>query len=223
VPFSDSTTRALSATMIQISRTSCSLASPCMRSEANAFVRVTAAVNRARRRVVRAVARHASLPSVRAADKVLAGVNCILLDAAVITAHYRTREVMATTRLLAVCDAPSDGLAWRLRPGSAGSNTAAGHVDLLGEAMEALPPQLRRRLMVTCDGAGASRDLVKELDWLASRHGYQLTYSAGWGALRAGEGPRSARSRGRVDDRHRSPEGFFGRYTPETGWVLAKP
>jgi hypothetical protein len=34
--------------------------------------------------------------------------------------------------------------------------------------------------MVTCDGAGASHDLVKELDRLASRHGYQLTYSVGW-------------------------------------------
>jgi hypothetical protein len=123
--------------------------------------------------VARAVARHASLPPVRVADKVLEGVNCILLDATVITAH-------------------SD-------------KEGYGHH----------PP--------ACDGAGASRDLVKELDWLASRHGYQLTYSAGWGALRAGEGPRSARSRGRVDDRHRSPEGFFGRYTPETGWVLAKP
>ncbi len=34
--------------------------------------------------------------------------------------------------------------------------------------------------MVTCDGAGASHELVKELDRLASRHGYQLTYSVGW-------------------------------------------
>ena len=34
--------------------------------------------------------------------------------------------------------------------------------------------------MVTCDGAGASHELVKELDRLASRHGYQVTYSVGW-------------------------------------------
>jgi hypothetical protein len=32
--------------------------------------------------------------------------------------------------------------------------------------------------MVTCDGADASHDLVKELDRLAGRHGYQLTWSA---------------------------------------------
>jgi hypothetical protein len=34
--------------------------------------------------------------------------------------------------------------------------------------------------MVTCDGAGASHALVRELDRLAGRHGYQLTYSVGW-------------------------------------------
>ena len=34
--------------------------------------------------------------------------------------------------------------------------------------------------MVTCDGAGASHELVKELDRLASRHGYQVTWSVGW-------------------------------------------
>jgi hypothetical protein len=33
--------------------------------------------------------------------------------------------------------------------------------------------------MVTCEGAGASHELVKELDRLASRHGYQVTWSVG--------------------------------------------
>ena len=67
-----------------------------------------------------------------------------------------------------------------MRPGSAGSNTAADHLALLDEAIAALPPPFRRKLMVTCDGAGASHDLVKRLDKLASRHGYELTYSVGW-------------------------------------------
>ena len=71
-------------------------------------------------------------------------------------------------------------LAWMMRPGSAGSNTAADHPQLLDEAIAALPPEFRRRLMVTCDGAGASHDLVKRLDKLASRRGYQLVYSVGW-------------------------------------------
>jgi hypothetical protein len=50
----------------------------------------------------------------------------------------------------------------------------------LGDAIAALPPALRRKLMITCDGAGASHALVKELDRLASRPGYQLVYSVGW-------------------------------------------
>jgi hypothetical protein len=34
--------------------------------------------------------------------------------------------------------------------------------------------------MVTCDGAGASHDLIARLDKLAARPGYQVTYSVGW-------------------------------------------
>jgi hypothetical protein len=47
------------------------------------------------------------------------------------------------------------------------------------EAIAALPPQFRRKLMVTRDGAGASHDLVRKPGRLASRHGCQLTCSAG--------------------------------------------
>src|ERR1700678_2853787 len=84
-----------------------------------------------------------------------------------------------------------------LRPGSAGSNTAADHLRLRDEAIAALPPALRRRLMVTCDGAGASHALVKELDRLAARERYQVTYSVGWelaarGKAAVGQGPQPA-------------------------------
>jgi len=34
--------------------------------------------------------------------------------------------------------------------------------------------------MATCDGARASHGLIARLDQLASRPGYQLTYSVGW-------------------------------------------
>ena len=67
-----------------------------------------------------------------------------------------------------------------LRRGSAGSNTAADHLQLLNAAIAAIPPRFRRKLMVTCDGAGASHALVKRLDTLAARRGYELTYSVGW-------------------------------------------
>jgi hypothetical protein len=145
--------------------------------------RVAAAVNRARRR---AWAQAGPLPPVKIADRVLEGVTCIRLDATVVPAHSDKELAEANFKgcghhpLLAACDNTGEPLAWMLRPGSAGSNTAADHLRLLREAIGALPPALRRRIMVTCDGAGASHDLVKELDRLASRHGYQVTWSVGW-------------------------------------------
>ena len=41
-----------------------------------------------------------------------------------------------------------------LRRGSAGSNTTADHLQVLGDAIAALPPKYRRRLMVTATGPG---------------------------------------------------------------------
>jgi len=82
--------------------------------------------------------------------------------------------------LLGYCDNTAEPLAGMLRPGSAGSNTAADHLAVLDAAITALPPGFRRRLMVTCDGAGASHDLITRLDKLAARPGYQLICSVGW-------------------------------------------
>jgi hypothetical protein len=65
--------------------------------------------------------------------------------------------------LLAYCDNTGEPLAGMLRPGSAGSNTAADHVAVLDAAVAALPPKFWRKLMITCDGAGASHDLVTRL------------------------------------------------------------
>src|SRR5262249_7272177 len=77
-------------------------------------------------------------------------------------------------------DNPAEPLAGKLRKGSAGSNTVADHLEVLGAAVAALPPAYRRRLMVTCDGAGASHGLIERLDALAARPGHQLIYSVGW-------------------------------------------
>jgi len=82
--------------------------------------------------------------------------------------------------LLSYCDNTDEPLAGMLRRGSAGSNTTADHLQVPGEAIAALPPKHRRRLMVTVDGAGASHGLIARLDALASRPGHQLTYSVGW-------------------------------------------
>ncbi|HEX2322589.1 MAG TPA: IS1380 family transposase [Streptosporangiaceae bacterium] len=154
----------------------------------NTARRVTAAVHAARRSAwSRIEARHGSLPGVQVADKVLAGVTCIRLDATVIPSHSDGKEGAEPNfkgfghhPLLAYCDNTREPLAGMLRPGSAGSNTAADHVAVLDQAIAALPPRHRRRLMITCDGAGASHDLLTRLDMLASRRGYQVTWSVGW-------------------------------------------
>jgi Transposase DDE domain group 1 len=149
--------------------------------------RVSAAVNAARRSAwAQIVARHGALPGVRIADRVLDGVTCIRLDATVIAAHSDKQGAEPNFKgfghhpLLAYCDNTREPLAGMLRPGSAGSNTAADHIAVLDAAIAALPPQHRRRLMITCDGAGASHGLVERLDALAARRGYQVTWSVGW-------------------------------------------
>jgi hypothetical protein len=152
-----------------------------------ALGKITAVVNAARRRSWAGIAaRHGALPGIRIADKVLDGVTCIRLDASVVACHSDKEGAEPNFKgfglhpLLGYCDNTAEPLAGMLRPGSAGSNTAADHLTVLDAAITALPPGFRRRLMVTCDGAGASHDLIARLDELAARPGYQLTYSVGW-------------------------------------------
>jgi hypothetical protein len=152
-----------------------------------ALARITPAVNAARRVAWAAiVARHGTLPGVQVADKVLDGVTCIRLDATVTTAHSDKELAEPNFKgfgyhpLLAYCDNTAEPLAGVLRKGSAGSNTVADHLEVLQAAIAALPPAYRRRLMVTCDGAGASHGLIERLDALAARPGHQLIYSVGW-------------------------------------------
>ena len=152
-----------------------------------AQARITAAVNAARRRAwAQIAARHGAIPGVRIADKALDGVTCIRLDASVIPACSDKEGAEPNFKgfghhpLLAYCDNTDEPLAGMMRPGSAGSNTAADHLRVLDDAIAALPPAYRRRLMVTCDGAGASHALIARLDTLAARRGYQLIYSVGW-------------------------------------------
>jgi Transposase DDE domain group 1 len=149
--------------------------------------KITAAVNAARRQAwAQIVARHGALPGIRIGDKVLDGVTCIRLDASVVTCHSDKEGAEPNFKgfglhpLLGYCDNTTEPLAGMLRPGSAGSNTAADHLAVLDAAVTALPPGFRRRLMVTCDGAGASHALITRLNELAARRGYQVTYSIGW-------------------------------------------
>jgi Transposase DDE domain group 1 len=132
------------------------------------------------------VARHGALPGVRVADKTLQGVTCIRIDATVTFAHSDKELAEGNFKgfghhpLLGYCDnAGGEPLAWMLRKGSAGSNTAADHIAIVDASIAALPPAWRRNLMVTVDGAGFSHKLAEHLDKLAARRGYTLVYSCG--------------------------------------------
>jgi hypothetical protein len=112
-------------------------------------------------------------------------------DATLVSAHSDKEQAAATFKrgfghhpLWAFADHGAGGtgepLAVLLRPGNAGSNTAADHISVLREALRQLPghqPGSRpgRKVLVRIDGAGASHDL---LNWLSAQ---RLSYSVGFG------------------------------------------
>ncbi|MFF8925587.1 hypothetical protein ACPCK9_32060 [Streptomyces koyangensis] len=57
----------------------------------------------------------------------------------------------------------------RLRTGSAGLNTVAGHVTVLGDALAQLPDTSTAKILVRVDGAGATHDLHEHLRDLNTR------------------------------------------------------
>ena len=67
-----------------------------------------------------------------------------------------------------------------LRPGNAGSNTAADHIALAGAAIAQVPGRYRRKMLFTCDGAGSTHDLVDHISGLNARRGCQARYSVGF-------------------------------------------
>ena len=151
--------------------------------------RALAAINTARARA-RAQAWRLAGPDapdfgVDAADPVVIDVDATLVEA------HSDKELAAPTfkrgygfhPLWAFVDHGPDGagepLAFLLRKGNAGSNTAADHIAVLRDALRQLPshrPGTRpgRRVLVRADGAGATHDL---LNWLVSQ---RLSYSIGY-------------------------------------------
>ena len=67
-------------------------------------------------------------------------------------------------------------LAIMLRPGNAGSNTAADHIAATKIALAQLPGRTRRRVLIRADSGGGTHGF---LDWL-TRPGRRLEYSVGF-------------------------------------------
>lgn len=75
-------------------------------------------------------------------------------------------------------DGTGEALAGMLRPGNAGANTAADHLDVLAMALLGLPKHARRQpILVRCDSAGAIHafvaDIVRRKLWFSI--GFDLT------------------------------------------------
>ncbi|MGI5133181.1 IS1380 family transposase [Pseudonocardia sp. CA-107938] len=152
--------------------------------------RVLAALNTAR---AAARARAWQLAGKHAPDHdVDAGRPLIIdADATLVTAHSEKEGAAPTFKrgfghhpLLAFVDhgpvGTGEPVAALLRPGNAGSNTAADHIAVIRAALRQLPgyrPGHRagRKVLIRVDGAGASHEL---LDWLT---GQRLSYSVGFG------------------------------------------
>ena len=131
--------------------------------------------------------RHGRIPPSAVADRDLGETIVIRMDATIQIAHSDKELAEGTFKgtwghhsLTAWCDNTSESLAFRLRPGNAGSNTAVDHIEVLGEAIAQLPARYRRNLLITCDGAGATLDLVRHISTLNAAPGRRVHYSVGF-------------------------------------------
>jgi hypothetical protein len=83
------------------------------------------------------------------------------------------------------CDNTTELLAARLRPGNAGANTTADHLEVLAAVITQIPRSRRQHLLIRADGAGASHGL---LDWLTEQNqirGRRAEYSIGFALTEA--------------------------------------
>jgi hypothetical protein len=108
------------------------------------------------------------------------------LDATIVLAHSEKEKAAPTWKktfgfhpLAAFADhgaaAGGEPLAIVLRPGNAGSNTAAEHIEVTRLALAQLPRRARRRVLIRTDSGGGTHEF---LAWLASP-GRRLHYSIG--------------------------------------------
>ncbi|MGH3978336.1 MAG: IS1380 family transposase, partial [Pseudonocardiaceae bacterium] len=146
---------------------------------------IDAARAAARAQVWRLAGRHAPDHG-RSVDRPLV----VDVDATLVSAHSDKEQARPTFKrgygfhpLCAFVDHGPDGtgepLAVMLRPGNAGSNTAADHVAVIRKALKQLPGHRRgrrhgRKVLVRTDAAGCTHQV---LEWLVSQ---RLSYSVGF-------------------------------------------
>ena len=115
------------------------------------------------------------------------GLIPVDIDATIVTSHSDKQQAAPTWKktygfhpLTVFADHGSEGsgepLAIVLRPGNAGSNTAADHIAATRLALAQLPQAMRRRVLIRSDSGGGTHEF---LAWLA-KPGRRLQYSVGF-------------------------------------------
>ncbi len=111
------------------------------------------------------------------------------LDASLLNSHSEKEDARPTWKkgfgfhpLMSFLDHGIGGtgepLAMMLRPGNAGSNTVADHIQIVKDSVKQLPTGYRsgRRIMIRTDSAGGTHGF---LDWLTAQH-RNFSYSVGF-------------------------------------------
>jgi hypothetical protein len=91
------------------------------------------------------------------------------VDATLLTSHFDKEGATGTFKrgygfhpMLAYCDETSEALAAILRPGNAGSNTAADQIQVVEQALAQIPAEHIEtiKIVIRADSAGATHDLL---------------------------------------------------------------
>ena len=132
------------------------------------------------------------LPASRVADADLGEVVVLDVDATIVVAHSEKDSAAPTFKgsfgfhpIGVWCDNTTELLTARLRPGNAGANTTADHIDVLSAAISQIPRAHRKHLLVRADGAGASHGLLDWLTALNTIRGRRVEYSIGFALTEA--------------------------------------
>jgi hypothetical protein len=115
-----------------------------------------------------------------AAPGVNGGLVTVDLDATIVAARSPKEQAAPTWKktfgfhpMTAWADHGAVGsgelLAIMLRPGNAGSNTAADHIEAARLALAQLPPRLRRQVLIRADSGGGTREFLSWLTRLGRR------------------------------------------------------
>jgi hypothetical protein len=155
--------------------------------DAKAFARIAKARARVRAHVWGLLAgREQGFPWIVTAGRAVTGWVVVDVDATLISAVSAKQGAAATYKrgfgfhpLGAWCANTGEALAMWLRPGNAGANTASDHIGVLTAAIAQIPASFRRRLIIRCDGAGASHELTEHVKTLGGSR-RAVHFVVGW-------------------------------------------